>query len=95
MRKVLAVTCPKSTFSFPSPVYKADFNEDGQVDSQDLALWQGGFGTLADATKGQGDNDTDADVDGAHLLSWQQQLGSSIPAVSASTGVLNQRHGSC
>jgi len=68
-------------------VYEADFNENGQVGAQDLSRWQDNFGTLTGTTHSQGDADGDADIDGADFLTWQRQLGSSIPAISAATGV--------
>lgn len=59
----------------------ADFDEDGDVDGDDLARWRSGFG--AGTTRMQGDADSDGDVDGADFLIWQQQLGT----VSSSTTV--------
>lgn len=48
----------------------ADFNSDGKVDAQDLAVWKTAMsgGLAADAT---GDGHTD----GADFLAWQRQLG--------------------
>jgi hypothetical protein len=56
----------------------ADFDEDGNVDGDDLLQWQGDFGpsSLSDA-------DNDGDSDGADFLVWQQQLGSSLAAQHA------------
>ena len=53
------------------PFFSADFDDDGDVDATDLAIWDGAFdlNQLGDA---DGDNDTD----GADLLMWQQQFGS-------------------
>ena len=53
------------------PFFSADFDEDGDVDTTDLAIWDGAFdlNQLGDA---DGDNDTD----GADLLLWQRQFGS-------------------
>jgi hypothetical protein len=59
-----------------SAVSAGDFDEDGDVDGSDLAMWRAGFGTLAMATHGHGDADADSDVDGADFLIWQRQLGS-------------------
>jgi T5SS/PEP-CTERM-associated repeat protein len=52
----------------------ADFNDDGMVDGDDLAIWQSAFGIndLADA-------DGDGDSDGADFLIWQRYVGSTIP----------------
>jgi hypothetical protein len=53
------------------PIYSADFDKDGDVDDDDLGVWQASFGMNADA-----DADMDGDSDGADLAIWQQQLGS-------------------
>jgi hypothetical protein len=59
----------------------ADFNQDGNVDSLDLAQWQGDYGLNADS-----DADEDGDTDGADFLVWQQQFGqSTLPLVASST----------
>jgi hypothetical protein len=55
----------------------ADFDEDGQVNADDLATWQTAFGAT-DA----GDADLDGDTDGADFLLWQQQFGAT-PAAAA------------
>jgi hypothetical protein len=60
--------------------YSADFDEDGDVDGNDLTRWQSDFGVndLSDA-------DEDGDSDGADFLAWQRQLAStaSVAATSA------------
>ena len=61
-------------------VQDGDFNEDGQVDGNDLTAWRNGFGLRENATHGQGDADADFDVDAADFLIWQRQFGS-VPAV--------------
>jgi hypothetical protein len=63
-----------------------DFNADGFVNSEDLALWTAGYGASGAATHPQGDADHDLDVDGADFLAWQRQLSSSS-AASAQTAV--------
>ena len=45
----------------------ADFDEDGDVDADDLATWQSSYGT-----GGGGDTDLDGDSDGADFLVWQR-----------------------
>lgn len=55
----------------------ADFNKDGNVDSQDLATWKGAFGATA-----QGDANGDLKTDGADFLVWQRQFGT-LPATAA------------
>ncbi len=63
------------------PSFTADFDEDGDVDGDDLAQWQGDFGAN-DLSDADGDNDSD----GNDFLVWQQQVGSA-PAGAAATGV--------
>jgi hypothetical protein len=58
-----------------APIFSADFELDGDVDSADLTQWRGDFGVNGDS-----DADGDADSDGADFLAWQQQVGS-VPAV--------------
>ena len=53
----------------------ADFDEDGDVDANDLSRWKVGFGAIGAAMHMQGDADADFDVDGADFLIWQRQLG--------------------
>jgi T5SS/PEP-CTERM-associated repeat protein len=65
-----------------SPIFEADFDEDGDVDSADLAQWGDGFGTAMPAQHADGDADGDADVDGGDFLTWQRQFGSLAPEPS-------------
>jgi len=65
-----------------APIFTADFDEDGDVDGDDLTEWRGDFGVNGDS-----DADNDGDSDGADFLAWQQQLGSGAPATSASAAV--------
>ena len=62
--------------------FTADFDEDDDVDGDDLAQWQGDFGVndLSDA-------DNDGDSDGTDFLAWQRQFGSGVPIAAASTSV--------
>jgi len=54
-------------------LFSADFDNDGDVDGDDLAQWESDFG-------GPGsDADDDGDSDGLDFLAWQQQFGSSLP----------------
>jgi hypothetical protein len=62
----------------------ADFDEDGDVDGDDLTRWRTGFGI--GVAHGDGDADADGDVDGRDFLIWQRQLGST-PAVAIQTAV--------
>jgi len=60
----------------------ADFNEDGNVDSIDLAIWETGFGTATGGSHMGGDADEDGDVDGKDFLIWQREFGSPGPLSS-------------
>jgi hypothetical protein len=50
-----------------------DFNADGAVGGDDLAVWQTQFGA-AFGSHDEGDIDGDHDVDGADLLHWQRAI---------------------
>jgi hypothetical protein len=63
------------------PVFSADFDEDGDVDQTDFAVWRGAF----DLNQ-LGDADGDNDSDGFDLLAWQRQFGSA-PAVPVANAV--------
>jgi hypothetical protein len=67
-----------------SPVVFAagDFNEDGSVDADDLAIWQGGYGTAVGADRDIGDADEDNDVDAADYLAWQRDY-TGTPSLAA------------
>lgn len=60
-----------------APLLSADFDDDGDVDGNDLARWRGAFGSNSNA-----DADGDNDSDGNDFLHWQRQLGR-VPAVVA------------
>lgn len=49
------------------PSNNGDFNEDGNVNGLDLALWGGDYGLNADS-----DANSDGDTDGSDFLIWQQ-----------------------
>lgn len=60
--------------------YFADFDEDGDVDSDDFTAWDANFG-LTSTTHMTGDADADTFTTGADFLTWQQQFdGSSAPS---------------
>ena len=61
--------------AFQSSLIPADFDDDGDVDGDDLAQWRGDFGVNA-----LSDADNDGDSDGADFLAWQRQLGSGPPS---------------
>lgn len=62
--------------------FAADFNNDGKVNSLDLAAWKTAFGATA-----FGDADNDNDSDGADFLVWQRQFGSGVVSVAAASAV--------
>ena len=53
---------------------EADFDNDGDVDADDLSAWQSNQGVAGGAVRSQGDADGDLDVDGADFLLWQRQF---------------------
>jgi hypothetical protein len=59
------------------PLFSADFDDDGDVDSTDLTIWRAAFNLNQ-----LGDADGDNDSDGNDFLIWQRQVGSK-PAVAA------------
>ena len=62
----------------------ADFEEDGDVDSNDLARWEAGYAFPGAVPHVLGDADGDQDADGLDFLVWQTQYGSNNPlAISA------------
>jgi len=65
-----------------APFQAADFDEDGDVDGDDLTRWRNNFATGATHMTGDGD----ADADGGDFLTWQRQLGSA-PAVATGAAV--------
>jgi hypothetical protein len=65
-----------------TPAFTADFDEDGDVDGDDLVQWRGDFGV-----NGLSDADGDGDSDGGDFLIWQRQLGNGPPAQGASATV--------
>ncbi len=74
-------------FLLVNSTLEADFNNDGLVDTADLALWQTGFGTAGGAGRTDGDADGDLDSDGADFLVWQQQFGLTAGPLATSVGV--------
>jgi fibronectin-binding autotransporter adhesin len=63
------------------PFFSADFDDDGDVDATDLAIWQGAYNLNQ-----LGDADGDNDSDGRDFLLWQRQFGGA-PLVAVSTAV--------
>ncbi|MBN1854990.1 MAG: lamin tail domain-containing protein [Pirellulales bacterium] len=80
------------TAATPSPgsvafdlVTQGDFNTDGNVDSEDLDIWENGFGMTHGANLDHGDADGDGDVDGNDFLVWQLNFGSGTASGSAAS----------
>jgi len=51
----------------------ADFDEDGDVDNDDLMAWETGYGITSSATRMDGDANEDGVVDGQDYLIWQSE----------------------
>jgi hypothetical protein len=66
----------------PTITYSADFDADGDVDSDDLDEWHAAYGVNALA-----DADGDGDSDGADFLVWQRQYGSGVTSLAPSRSV--------
>lgn len=64
----------------PKPIFAADFDDDGDVDKTDLAIWKN-----AHNLNQLGDADGDNDSDGADLAIWQREFGSH-PGAAAGSG---------
>jgi|GEM_PF-2592915 len=62
-----------------------DFDRNGAVDGDDLAIFSAGFGISEGAFLDDGDADMDGDVDGKDFLIWQQNYGatSSLSSVNS------------
>ena len=71
-----------TTFADVAPA-TSDFDGDGDVDGNDLGLWNAGFGKTEVATPGDGDADANGDVDGRDFLLWQRQFGFDLTPTSA------------
>ncbi|RIK77788.1 MAG: hypothetical protein DCC67_12265 [Planctomycetota bacterium] len=75
-----------SQFTLVTAPLAGDFQEDGDVDADDLAAWGAAFGLAGAASHAQGDADGDQDVDGADFLVWQQQF------TAAAAGAVPEPH---
>jgi len=67
----------------PTTVLAADFDENGQVDRDDLDHWQAGYGLTTAANHVDGDSDSDRDVDGFDFLEWQRNVTNGLSPLSA------------
>jgi hypothetical protein len=77
-----AVHLDNVTFGVTSPPLPADFDNDGDVDGNDLAVWTASYGI-----DGGADADDDGDTDGRDFLIWQQSFSSSQLAAVAQYSV--------
>ena len=57
----------------PTTPIPGDFDDDQQVDGDDLTIWKGAFGGAG------ADADGDGDSDGADFLIWQRNFGTGVP----------------
>jgi len=64
------------------PRLPSDFDIDGDVDSDDLAQWEGDFGL-----NGNSDANGDGISNGADFLVWQRQVGSGVTALPSAIAV--------
>ena len=91
-----AVTWDPVDYSDPNKVvleiatvdfFDADFDEDGDVDGDDLNNWQTGYG-MGGASHMDGDANGDGRVDSADFMIWQRQVGLGVsPLVAAVSAV--------
>jgi hypothetical protein len=65
----------RATITSYREVLGGDFNEDGDVDGDDLARWLASYGAEGFPAHDVGDADADLDVDGRDFLVWQRQVG--------------------
>ncbi|BBO35802.1 hypothetical protein [Lacipirellula parvula] len=68
-----------------APLAGADFNNDGFVNGDDLAIWRASFGSTSQTTNTNGDADRNGTVDGADFLVWQRNA---APASNASSAAV-------
>ena len=62
-----------------------DYNDDGDVDGDDLTVWKNSFGQTGASLPADGNNS--GAVDGSDFLLWQRQFGQSSSATDAAVGV--------
>lgn len=64
-----------------------DFDYDGDVDSDDLAAWESGYGASGGASMTHGDANGDTYVDGLDFLLWQQKASGASAIQAIATAV--------
>jgi glucose/arabinose dehydrogenase len=77
-----------SVFLLVNSTLEGDFDNDADVDSEDLAAWGEGYGLTGGAGRSDGDADGDFDVDGADFLIWQQQAGTGVAPLDANSATV-------
>ncbi|MEO2048931.1 MAG: PQQ-dependent sugar dehydrogenase [Pirellulales bacterium] len=77
-----------SVFLSVNSTLEGDFDNDADVDSEDLAAWEEGYGLTGGAGRSDGDADSDFDVDGADFLIWQQQVGIGVVPLEANSATV-------
>ena len=69
-----------------SPLARADFDEDGDVDGADFLAWQRGFGTTTPSAAG--DADGSGVVDASDLAIWTQEFGTVVSSGTSMAGAV-------
>ncbi|QDT76258.1 hypothetical protein I41_55080 [Lacipirellula limnantheis] len=69
---------PTSVVLFVDNTFEADFNRDGVVNGNDLAVWNAAYGV-----NNYADANNDGVSDGADFLVWQRQYGFGLPVAMA------------
>jgi hypothetical protein len=67
-------------------ILEADFDEDGDVDQDDLGTWEAGFGATS-ARHSDGDANNDQIVNGLDFLTWQRQFSGGATASAGTASV--------
>lgn len=65
----------------------ADFDEDGDVDRDDLSGWEMNYG-MGGANHGDGDANDDGRVDAADFMIWQRQVGLGVSSQTAAVAAV-------
>ncbi len=65
----------------------ADFDFNGQVDTDDYLIWDAGFGANSGANQMLGDADNDQDIDGLDFLILQREFGTGVPSPPLSVAI--------